>query len=81
MWWRLDLHCGALEKLPLDGELAAKGRAVARVALADVAFTLILVTKKDGGQQEVWSRTADGALRRLAVTNHYYGTAEGQIWW
>jgi hypothetical protein len=81
LWWRLDLVSGALDKLPLHDELAAKSPALGRVAIADVDFTLILVTRKGDDPQEVWSRTADGALRRLAVTDHYYGTAEGQIWW
>lgn len=81
LWWRLDLNSGALAKLPLEEELAAKGRVLARVELADGDFTLILITKKDDDPQEIWSRTADGALRRLAVTDHYYGTADGQIWW
>lgn len=81
LWWRLDLNSGALAKLPLQEELAAKGRVLARVELADGDFTLILITKKDDNPQEIWSRMADGALRRLAVTDHYYGTADGQIWW
>ena len=81
LWWRLDLVSGDLSELPLDDELAAKGKAVGRVALADADFSLILVTKKGDDPQQVWSRTADGTLRRLAVTDHYYGTAEGQVWW
>jgi hypothetical protein len=81
MWWRLDLVSGDLEQLSLSDELATEGAALGRVALADGDFTLILVTKKDDDPQQVWSRTADGTLRRLAVTDHYYGSAEGQIWW
>lgn len=81
VWWRLDLESGDLEELPLPEELAAKGRSIGRVSLADDDFTLILVTAKDDGPQEVWSRTSDGELRRLAVTDHYYGATEKQIWW
>jgi hypothetical protein len=81
LWWRLDLNSGALAKLPLEEELAAKGRTLARVELADADFTLILITKKDDKPQEIWSRSVDGGFRRLAITDHYDGTAEGQIWW
>lgn len=81
VWWRLDLASGDLEELPLAEELAAVHRVLERVALADDDFTLILHTQKGEGPQEIWSRTADGTLRRLAATDHYYGAAEGQIWW
>jgi hypothetical protein len=81
VWWRLDLTSGDLTELPLTEEFAAVHRVLGRVALADEDFTLILLTQKGEGPQEIWSRTADGTLRQLAATDHYYGTAEGQIWW
>lgn len=80
-WFRLDLARGDLERLPLDDEFAKEGRELGRVAVVDDDFTLILVTKKGDAPQEIWARDAGGALRRLAATEHYYGAAEGQIWW
>lgn len=81
LWLRLDLASGDLDELPLDEELPAENRAIGRVEVADVDFALILVTRKDDSPQEIWSRSPSGSLRRLAVTDHYYGAAEGQIWW
>lgn len=81
IWWQLDLASGDLVELHLDEALAAKGHAVGRVELADEDFTLILVTKRDDRPQEIWSRTPDGNLRHLAVTDHYYGATERQVWW
>ncbi|MBW2291306.1 MAG: hypothetical protein JRG94_03245 [Deltaproteobacteria bacterium] len=81
LWLRLDLASGDLDDLPLDKELAVENRALGRVEVVDEDFTIILVTKKDDDPQEIWSRNPSGILRRLAVTDHYYGSAEGQIWW
>lgn len=82
VWWQLSLASGALARLPLADALAAHGRDLSRAELVDTDFTLILVTAKGAdAPQEIWSRLADGTLRRLAVTDHYYGAAEGQIWW
>lgn len=80
-WFQLDLSSGDLVELELDQELAARGPTLERVELVDADFTLILVSKKGQGAQEIWSRIASGSLRRLATTDHYYGTTEGQIWW
>jgi hypothetical protein len=81
LWWRLDLDSGDLSVLAIDEEMRREGLAVGPVTLVDGDFTLMIVTAKGDRSQEVWSRRADGTLRRLAVTDHYYGTAEGQIWW
>lgn len=80
-WFRLDLGSGDLAELPLDQELAVRGRRLGRVELVDPDFTLILVTNKNEDPQEVWSRGESRSLQRLAVTDHYYGATEGQIWW
>jgi hypothetical protein len=80
-WLKLDLESGDLEELALDAEMSEKNRQLGRAEIADDAFTLILVTKKDSNPQEIWARSANGTLENLARTDHYYGTAEGQIWW
>jgi len=80
-WMRLDLNDEELTTLPLDEEMAAHNRSIARVEIADEDFTLIIVTKKDRAPQEIWSRPAGEPLRRLTATDHYYGVANGEIWW
>jgi len=80
-WFRLDLETGDLKPLALDEQLAERSLSLGRVELVDPSFILILLTKKEDGPQQVWRRNANGELQRLATTDHYYGAAEGQIWW
>ena len=81
LWWQLDLVSEELVALKIDAEFVKVGRDIAFVTIADADFTLIAVTEEVNGTKEVWSRTAAGTLRKLAATNHYYGSAQGEIWW
>lgn len=80
-WLQLDLASGDFADLPLDDEIADRSLELSRPELVDGDFTLILVTKKGDATQQVWSRAGDGTLNHLATTDHYYGAAEGQVWW
>jgi hypothetical protein len=80
-WLRLDLVSGDLTELPLDEEIAEQSLELSRPELVADDFTLILVTRKGDIPQQIWSRSQDGSLMHLTTTEHYYGTAEGQVWW
>jgi hypothetical protein len=87
----VDLKTGKLTDLDLKGDLAARGRDLGYLYLADAHGTLIFVTpslqqaqasnpqRQPGYVPEIWARTPAGDYLKVATSNHYERVRNGEV--
>ncbi|HET9160693.1 MAG TPA: hypothetical protein VFN88_08775 [Caulobacteraceae bacterium] len=83
--WRLDLASWSLEPLPdVEKELAMVGRRLGAREFGDLRLAagdgslLLGVSGADGDQ--LWTRSAEGRLRRIAPLTHFYGVVGDEVY-
>ncbi len=85
----LDLKLGTLSDLDLKADLAKHGRDTGQIYLADTQGTLVFITqslaeasaaKRDREPTpEIWVRTAAGDYLKIAASEHYQETLNGEV--
>lgn len=86
--WLYDLERGARERLPIEAELAARGRQLGYFYLTDARGTLVIVADAVGDpapQREktryLLVRHPDGALLEIGALGDYYGLRGGELFY